>query len=193
MSSSLNSRTHKARTSAVPAPRSRGRRKLLLVCALAPLAALSPLPGFATADPLAGLRRWGRGEFRYFGFLVYEATLWAAEDPQRPPLALRLDYQRSIAGADISAASVKEMRKLGADEATLLRWGEQMASLFPDVKPGDHLLGVYRPDGASFLHNGSLLGKIEDAEFARRFFAIWLDPRSSAPDLRAALLGLRAR
>lgn len=193
MSSSLNSRTHKARTPAVPSPVSRGRRKLLLACVFGSLAAMAPVSVIATADPLAGLRRWGRGEFRYFGFLVYEATLWAADDPQRPPLALRLDYRRSIAGADISAASVKEMRKLGADEAMLVRWGEQMASLFPDVKPGDHLLGVYRTGGVSFSHNGSVLGKIEDAEFARRFFAIWLDPRSSAPDLRAALLGLPAR
>lgn len=192
MSSSLSSRTRKARTFVAPSPLPGSRRWLLLACACAPLAALAPPPGFATTDPLAGLRRWGRGEFRYFGFLIYEATLWAAEDPQRPPLALRLDYRRGIAGADISAASVREMRKLGADEALLARWGEQMTNLFPDVKPGDHLLGVFRTEGASFAHNGKLLGRIDDAEFARRFFAIWLDPRSSAPDLRAALLKLPA-
>jgi len=33
------------------------------------------------------------------------------------------------------------------------------------------------------------LGAIEDPEFARVFFAIWLDPRTQTPDLRAALLG----
>jgi hypothetical protein len=31
-------------------------------------------------------------------------------------------------------------------------------------------------------------GEIAEPEFARLFFAIWLDPRTSAPDLRAALL-----
>ena len=30
-----------------------------------------------------------------------------------------------------------------------------------------------------------------DAEFARRFFGIWLAPETSEPRLRAALLGLR--
>ena len=28
--------------------------------------------------------------------------------------------------------------------------GEQMQRIFPDVKPGDYILGVYRPDGARF-------------------------------------------
>jgi hypothetical protein len=161
------------------------RRCLLLALAGAPLAAL---PAFASSDPTAGLQRWGSGEFRRFGFLVYQATLWAGDDPQRPPLVLRLDYKRSIAGAAIAEASIKEMRAFTSDEAALKRWGEQMARVFPDVKPGDHILGVYRPEGATFQHNGRVTGEIADPEFARRFFAIWLDPRTSAPDLRAALL-----
>jgi Chalcone isomerase-like len=161
------------------------RRCLLLAFAAAPLTAL---PAFASSDPTAGLKRWGSGEFRRFGFLVYQATLWASDDPERPPLALRLDYKRSITGSAIAEASVKEMRAFTSDEAALERWGEQMARVFPDVKPGDHILGVYRPEGASFQHNGRATGEIADPEFARRFFAIWLDPRTSAPELRAALL-----
>lgn len=112
----------------------------------------------------------------------------AATIPLRPPLALRLDYRRNIAGSAIAEASVKEMRQLGTDEALLRRWGPEMARLFPDVKPGDHIVGVYRPEGATFLFNGRSLGEIPEPEFARRFFAIWLDPRTSAPELRAALL-----
>lgn len=161
------------------------RRRLLLALAIWPwLPALAAEP----AAPVRGLRRWGQGEFRRFGFLVYEATLWGGDDPARPPLALRLDYRRNIAGSAIAEASVKEMRQLGADEALLRRWGPEMARLFPDVKPGDHIVGVYRPEGASFLFNGRPLGEIPEPEFARRFFGIWLDPRTSAPDLRAALL-----
>ena len=144
---------------------------------------------FANTDPPARLTRWGTGEFRRFGFLVYEATLWAADDPQRPPLALKLTYKRNIDGAAIADASVKEIRNLGlADEATLRRWGEQMRQLFPNVKPGDYLVGHYQPEAARFYFNDQLIGSIEDAAFARAFFAIWLDPRTSAPDLRAALL-----
>ena len=158
------------------------RRRLLLALAAAPFAA------FASTDPTAGLKRWGNGEFRRFGFLVYEATLWAGDDPQRPPLALRLDYKRTIAGAAIAEASVKEMRGLGADEASLKRWGELMTQIFPDVKDGDYIVGHYETGVARFYFNGRLLGEVADADFARAFFGIWLDAKTSAPGLRAALL-----
>jgi len=164
-------------------PASARRRELLLGLAGAPFAA------WARPDPTAGLQRWGSGEFRRFGFLVYAASLWACEDPLRPPLALQLTYKRNIAGAAIAEASVKEIRQLGlADEATLVRWGTLMAGLFPDVRPGDAIIGEYRAGNAIFHFNGRLLGRIEEAAFARAFFAIWLDARTSAPDLRAALL-----
>ncbi len=142
----------------------------------------------AFAAPLPGLRRWGNGRYRRFGFLVYEATLWAGADPLQPPLALRLDYKREIAGTDIAAASVKEMRKLLADPAPLDAWGEQMARIFPDVRDGDHLLGLWQDDGAHFLQGDRLLGHVANPGFARAFFGIWLDERTSAPELRAALL-----
>ncbi len=159
------------------------RRRLLLGLAALPWVAL------ANTDPTTGLSRWGSGEFRRFGFLVYEATLWAGDDPQRPPLALKLTYRRTIAGQAIADASVKEIRQLGiADEATLLRWGQQMTALFPNVKPGDYITGHYRAEGAQFHFNDRPLGSIDDPAFARAFFAIWLDPKTSAPELRAALL-----
>ena len=169
---------------------SAGRRRLLLAMSGGAAFGLPAITSsaFANTDPTAGLKRWGNGEFRRFGFLVYEATLWAGDDPQRPPLALRLDYKRNLSGVAIAEASVKEMRPMGGDEASLKRWGEQMAKIFPDVKAGDHIIGHYRPDGAAFIYNGRPAGEIMEPEFARRFFGIWLDPRTSAPDLRALLL-----
>ena len=168
-------------------PAAMGRRALLralLTCALL------YWPGLARAktEALAGLTRWGNGEFRRFGFIVYQATLWAGDDPRYPPLALRLDYKRHIEGKAIAEASIKEMRRFVADESQLQRWGTQMQRIFPDVKPGDHLLGVYRTDEAQFYQDDRLIGTIDASGFADAFFAIWLDPRTSAPDLRAALL-----
>ena len=165
----------------------RMRRSLVLASLFWPFATLASVETTET-DLTLGLQRWGSGEFRRFGFLVYEATLWAGDDPQRPPLALRLDYKRKIDGSAIADASVSEMRKLGVDEKMLAVWGEQMLWLFPDVAPGDSLIGHYRADGASFSFNGKPIGEIADPEFAERFFAIWLDPKTSAPELRVALL-----
>lgn len=158
------------------------RRALLLALAAWPLA------GLAASEPPAPLRRWGSGEFRRFGFLIYEATLWAGDDPQQPPLTLRLDYRRNVSGADIVAASVREMRRTVADEARLRDWGERLAQIFPEVKAGDHLIGHYRREGAVFVQDGRELGRMDDPDFARAFFGIWLDSRTSAPELRAALL-----
>ncbi len=163
------------------------RRRFCLALAAWPLAGLA---NSGPESPLAGLRRWGSGEFRRFGFLVYEATLWVGgDDPLRPPLALRLTYRRTISGKSITDASVAEIRNLGvADAARLTQWGEQMGRIFPDVRPGDEILGVHLPEGARFFHNERPIGTIDDPAFARAFFGIWLDARTSAPELRSALL-----
>lgn len=162
------------------------RRRLLLALLALPLAGMAAA---ATAvAPFPGMRRWGSGAFRRFGFHVYDATLWAGDDPLRPPLALRLDYKRTIAGKAIAEASVNEMRNFVADAARLAAWGEQMAHIFPDVRAGDHLVGLWQPEGARFMQGERSLGQIDDPAFARAFFAIWLDERGSAPALRTALL-----
>ncbi|KFB71706.1 MAG: hypothetical protein ABTS16_17555 [Candidatus Accumulibacter phosphatis] len=79
------------------------RRRLLLALAAWPLA------GLASSGPeilTAGFKRWGSGEFRRFGFLIYEATLWAAgEDPVRPPLALKLTYKRPRVASGLAQAA----------------------------------------------------------------------------------------
>lgn len=167
------------------------RRRLLGLLAAWPLAGLAnALPDL----PTAGLRRWGSGEFRRFGFLIYEATLWAGDDPTRPPLALQLSYQRYIQGQALAEASAAEMRKLGiAEEALVARWSAALARIFPDVRPGDDLIGLYLPEGAHFHQDGRWLGSIREPAFARAFFGIWLDARTSAPELRAALLQNPAR
>ena len=182
MSCSLNSRIVDLVAPLARAPSSVGRRRLVMATAAMPFAV------WGSSDPLAGLQAWGRGEYRRYGFLVYEARLWAGEDPLRPPLALRLDYKRSLKGKAIAEASVSEMRQLGADDSRLSAWYEQMAALFPDVNEGDFILGAYQGQTARFYYNGRWLGEIADAVFARRFFDIWLDPKTSAPQLRAALL-----
>ena len=165
------------------------RRDFLLACA--GLAFLPSAQATTRLEPLlSGLQRWGTGEFRRWGFLVYEATLWAkGDDPQKPPLALGLTYKRNLDGLKIAIASVSEIRNLKiADEAQLKSWGARMAEIFPDVKPEDRIVGVHLPEGARFFHNDRLIGSVDDPAFARAFFAIWLDARTSAPELRARLL-----
>jgi hypothetical protein len=147
-------------------------------------------------EPPAGIPEVGevgRGEFSRFGFRVYEARLWAPSGRYVPhlPFALSLTYQRSIEGARIVQVSLDEMAKLDVPIGAHPQWREQLARVLPDVVPGDTLTGVYQPgDGATFYHQGQLTGRIDDS-LARAFFAIWLDPRTSEPSLRQALLGVK--
>ncbi len=171
-----------------------GGPALLALPALLPLvvhAGLAPAahaaPTESPPSPWPDLERWGSGRYTRFGLRIYDAELWAVAPPQ-PPLALRLTYHRSLAGRDIARASVDEMRRVGAPESDLPRWGERMAALFPDVREGDRITGLHHGDGARFEFNGRELGRIDEPAFARHFFGIWLDPRTSAPALRAQLL-----
>ena len=144
----------------------------------------------AVRNETAGWTRWGSGEMTWFGFSLYRATLWVAGDsPEASPSALQLDYQRDIPRERLVQTSLDEMRRLGADEAQLMRWESDLRRVFPDVKEGESIVGVHRPGrGASFFYQGRATGEIYDAEFARCFFAIWLDPASRSPSLRLALL-----
>ena len=73
-------------------------------------------------------------------------------------------------------------------------WEKQLAKMYPDVKAGDHLSGIFIPgDGTTFYLNGASLGKVQGNDFAQAFFSIWFDPRTPAPQLRQALLDKNAQ
>ncbi|MEO8484696.1 MAG: chalcone isomerase family protein [Betaproteobacteria bacterium] len=156
------------------------------------LGAAPPLPA-AVIDLAPGMRTQGGGEMRFLGFTVYDAWYWA---PSRAyslaqPFVLDLHYHRSLDGARIAERSADEIAKLG--EGTVeqrSRWDSAMRAIFPSVRRGDRLTGVNLPaQGVRFFHNGNAIGEIADPSFARAFFGIWLDPRTSHPHFRERLLG----
>lgn len=137
----------------------------------------------------------GQAKLTFWGFEVYQASLWVAPGFTAAAyadhgFALELTYLRDFAGADIAKRSLAEMaRQAPISDAQARRWGDQMRALFPDVKAGERLTGIHLPGvGARFVFNGQSLGDLADAEFARLFFGIWLSPQTSEPRLRLALL-----
>jgi hypothetical protein len=141
------------------------------------------------------LRLLGKGEMRWFGLHLYDASLWSSGETWSPrqTYALAIEYARAIPGKRLVDSSIDEMRRLGIrDEDKLARWADLLARVFPDVKKGDRIVGAHVPGrGVTFFHQGQLTGSIEDTDFADTFFAIWLDPRTREPSLRKALLGER--
>ncbi|MGA0609376.1 chalcone isomerase family protein [Caldimonas sp. KR1-144] len=163
-------------------------------CLAARAQADAPAPEIAAALPMA--RPIGRGRMRYLGFTVYDARLWAqagfrGAQFEREPFVLELVYARRLDGRDIAQRSIELMRRLGPIEQTqAAAWRAAMERAFPDVAAGDRLCGLYRPSGlAAFWHNGRPTATIEDADFARRFFGIWLAETTTEPQLRLQLLG----
>ena len=183
------------------------RRRALILLALNVLllpalqaqvpATVSVAPAVAPAHIQALLpqaRLAGQGKYTWFGLSIYEAQLWLGEQGFSPeyaaPFVLDLRYSRNLHGKKIADASFKEMQKLGRGSAAQRQaWLQQMEAIFPDVHEGTHISGVFIPNqGAQFLLDGKPLAKVDDIEFAKSFFAIWLDPNSSASQLRSALL-----
>lgn len=149
---------------------------------------------FANTGPM---QLHGEGNLRWFGMKIYEARLFAPQRfaPQQSfdsAFALELTYARSFVGSKIAQVSIDEIKRLGiGNDVQHQQWLSQMKALFPDVKAGDRLRGIHHPgQGAEFLYNGRSIGMINDAEFSKAFFSIWLDPKTAEPGLRRALLGL---
>lgn len=137
----------------------------------------------------------GEGQMRFLGLRIYDARLWVTPGFQADafgahPLALELTYHRAFTGAAIARRSIEEIqRQTALAPAQAERWQQQLATLLPDVQPGDRLTGLYLPQQGMRLWRGSqALGAIGDAELACLFFGIWLSPRTSEPGLRSALL-----
>ncbi len=175
---------------------------LLSLLALLPSATAQsgvPVPA-AIRSPLPDATLAGGGSYRWFGLKLYDARLWSARKAVSPdnwettPFALELVYARSLYGERIAKASIDEMRQLNmGTPAQHAAWLEAMKRVFPDVKEGTQLIGLYQPGGATqFLRDGQPAGEIADPEFGKAFFAIWLHPKTSAAKLRSALFGIKS-
>ena len=132
---------------------------------------------------------------RVWGFEVYDARLWTPlgfrhSQHELHPFALELQYLRRLEGASIASRSIDEMRRVGNfSDAQAQGWLSAMSALFPNVSQGDRITGVNLPGlGAEFWVNGQRVGLVKDTVFARLFFGVWLDERTSEPKMRAQLL-----
>jgi hypothetical protein len=149
----------------------------------------------AVTSLVPNLEAKGGGEMTFMTLAVYAAYFYCIDRPRcrwapEQPFAMQLVYHRSLAGAKIAERSVEEIAKLGyGTPDQRARWGALMKQFFVDVVDGDHITGLNLPQlGIRYYYNGKLLGEIQDREFAKAFFGIWLDPRTSEPELRKKLL-----
>jgi hypothetical protein len=144
---------------------------------------------------LSGATLAGSTRMRFFGLNIYDARLWVTPGFQptaywQQAFALELVYLRSLGGQAIAQRSLDEMRRSGPLNTEVAdRWLSTMRKLFPDVAAGDRITGLHSPrQGARFWVNGQSRPAVNDLEFSRAFFGIWLAESTSEPRLRTELL-----
>ena len=185
----------------------RNRRQTLTIALLIGLLRVTPLgaqgkPSDADPTRIKRLQPYlqtptliGQGKYTYWGFDVYNASLWANEASLVPEqwanqrIALELQYLRDFNGVDIAKRSIDEMHAQNAlSKSKAGIWLKTLEGIFPNVAKGQSLTGIYIPNaGAQFLFDNTVIGEIKDTELSKRFFDIWLAPQTSAPDLRKKL------
>jgi hypothetical protein len=166
-------------------------RPLLIAVTLSSLTSVS----FAKEPPhiksmMGQAQLQGLGKLNFWGFHVYDANLYRGANKDSQEFALELKYQRSFSGEAIANRTAEEMKNLGVSDAQATTWGKELASILPNVEPGQTIAAIYIPrQGTSFFYEGKKISQIQGADFAKAFFGIWLDSKTSAPKLRMDLLG----
>jgi hypothetical protein len=132
----------------------------------------------------------GFSKLTFWGFHVYDVTLYRMANLSSPEFALDIKYQKSFSGSSIADKTAEEMKKMGVPNAQATIWGKELAEVLPNVEPGQTLTGIYSPKtGTTFFYEGKKIAQFPGAEFSKAFFGIWLDPKTSIPKLRTELLG----
>ena len=153
------------------------------------------LPAQATTG-MPTLKAIGGRLLRMFGFQIYNAYLWTPDGSsfdRAKPYVLDIHYLRNFSAKQLAERSIDEMREQGTgSEAVYLKWITEMQRVFADVREGDRLIGVATPlRTAKFFYNGIYRGEVADTAFTDAFFGIWLNAKSSQPEMRDRLLGKR--
>ena len=151
------------------------------------LASQANIPDLDTMDLV------GEARLKVLFWNVYDAQLYAPQGrwSMENSYALSLTYLRDLKGRKIAERSIEEIRNQGfSEEAKLTHWFEMLASIIPDVNEQNTIVGVAdAQSNTRFFLDGQLIGEIQEPEFTRAFFNIWLGERTSEPELRDQLLG----
>lgn len=145
------------------------------------------------------LERVGFGTARYAGLIrIYDAALYAPLTNRGTdvldtdiPKRLEIVYHKSLEADMLAEAALRILeRQHGAD--VVERWQTQIDQLhaaYRNVAPGDRFALAMSPTyGLRLEFNGQEVAHIEDLEFGRLYFGIWLGEQPLSTTLRDALL-----
>ena len=174
---------------------------LVIALATSPPGGAAEIEGVRFADQIRSrevtLRLRCVGLLRYKLFIkAYVAALYLGTDPDDVltdvPKRLEINYFWGINAADFGRAG-DEILKRNVDDGTLATLRPRLDRInawYRDVKPGDRYSLTYLPGvGTQLALNGTEIGVIDGADFAKAYFQIWLGDKPIDADLRKQLLG----
>ncbi len=141
--------------------------------------------------PLRGadLLRWKWVVKIYVAALYLPTTAEALADG---PKRIAFHYRRGFTAEQLAEATSKTIVR-GLDPTVASALSTELTAfngLYRAVKEGDVMTIDYQPGtGTTLGLNGTQLGTVPGASFARALFAIWLGDHAVDDDLKAALLG----
>ena len=104
---------------------------------------------------------------------------------------LEFDYSRELKKESVIDASLKEFKlQPKVSDKDIGTWEVYLEQVIQPVQKGAKATVQWVPEGKIIFHyEGSKPAVIENEQFARAFFNIWLGEQTSRPKLRSQLLG----
>lgn len=162
---------------------------LLIAAMLLPGAAAANLRGFGLSQPV----ELGTVMVRWLGLPIYRASLHTEGESRfgwRQPLALQIEYFRSISQDDLTKSTRVEIQRIEGPRADQAAMMQKLASCFRDVARGDVFTAVSTQPDSLVLHlNGQQTCAIRHPDLRKRFLGIWLSDNSRSARLSARLRG----
>lgn len=134
--------------------------------------------------------------FRYWGFKVYTAALYAPEEITNienalgsAPMRLEIHYYRKFSAKDFRESGEEVLgRNPEVNLSDFRAELDKINGLYRPVTEGDSYALTFAPGrGLTLLLNDAPLGTVQGDKFARAYLGIWLSRYSLSKDLTRAL------
>lgn len=136
----------------------------------------------------------GKAKFSVLFWDIYESQLLTTDG--RQPFSnlcqhslFEIHYLRDISQKELVENTIAQWRHLALHENEYSAFIPLLENIWPDIKAGDQLAMLNQTGRTVFYLNQQKIGQIENLAFAKAFLRIWLDEKTSEPELRQQLLG----
>ena len=135
----------------------------------------------------------GEGTLKVLMWEVYDLRLYTdgTAFSWQDKFMLEFDYSRELKKESVIDASLNEFKlQTNVTDKNIKAWEMYLEQVIQPVQKGEKATIQWVPDGQIIFHyEGSKPAVIENEQFARAFFNIWLGEQTSRPKLRSQLLG----